>query len=353
MAGAIPGAAPGAGGIQFNKMFVMIPVMLAARKLDGEDPAIVKLLRISYGVMQLVCVVAVLYTYYLARAIATTQYQDRVVYVPPAAAQPFADPNAKKKYTEIAYGQHVLSTARSLVGSTLFGIGLTCALHYYKGMVMGLAIQTVMAPLNLWENALVKAVLQGGSAALKPENTVFDEKLSFAELTDNDEVVDEQGNPVVRAAALTSNSNSKQKTVKKTLEEIMLDTWDQGAKADLTELLAALTKSNVNTQTTADKWTALHILAGLNCPGAVAAIRTVVNDLQADISQKDKDGWNCMHWAAFHGSLTAATELLSNTALLTVKDKEGKTPAETALQEGNTAVAELLEASANETKKGK
>ena len=40
--------------------------------------------------------------------------------------QPFADPNAKKKYTEIEYGQHVYTTARSLVASTLFGVALTC-----------------------------------------------------------------------------------------------------------------------------------------------------------------------------------------------------------------------------------
>lgn len=32
----------------FNKMFVMLPVMFAARKLDGEDPNVIYYLRISY-----------------------------------------------------------------------------------------------------------------------------------------------------------------------------------------------------------------------------------------------------------------------------------------------------------------
>jgi hypothetical protein len=67
--------------VQFNKMFVMLPVMFAARKLDGEDPNIVNMLRIAYAVMQVVCVSAVLYVYLKAQAIK----DDKVVYVPPAA----------------------------------------------------------------------------------------------------------------------------------------------------------------------------------------------------------------------------------------------------------------------------
>lgn len=268
--------------------------------------------------------------------------------------QPFADPNAKRKYTQIAYGQHVLSTARSLVGSTLFGIVMTCGLHYYKGMVMGLAIQTVMAPINLWENVLVRTLLWRGASALTPESAVFDEKLSLAQLSATDEVVDEQGNPVARTLPASNNSMKNSLTKKKrSLEEIMLDTWDQGVKADLTELLAALNKANVNTPTKADAWTPLMILSGLNCPASVSAIQHVVNELQADVTIIDKDGWNCLHWAAFHGSLPAATELRHHTACLTVKDKEGQTPAETARAEGNTAVADLLEAAAEESKKGK
>ena len=64
---------------QFNKMFVMIPVMLAARKLDSEDPNTVQLLRICYGVMQTICVLLVVYTYVTASKVTT----DRIVYVPP------------------------------------------------------------------------------------------------------------------------------------------------------------------------------------------------------------------------------------------------------------------------------
>jgi len=61
--GAPAAAAAKAPGVGFNKMFVMVPVMLAARKLDAEDPKIVHYLRIAYGSMQTICVLVVLYTY--------------------------------------------------------------------------------------------------------------------------------------------------------------------------------------------------------------------------------------------------------------------------------------------------
>lgn len=58
----------------------MLPVMFAARKLDSEDEQTVYWLRIAYGVVQTLCLLAVAYTYYKA-----TRASDisSVVYVPP------------------------------------------------------------------------------------------------------------------------------------------------------------------------------------------------------------------------------------------------------------------------------
>jgi len=336
---------------KFNKMFVMLPVMFLARKLDGEDPTIVYWLRISYAVMQLICVAIVSYTYVQAT---TTSSNTSVVYVPEAAV-PFADPAAKKKYTETSFGKHVVSQARSLLGSTLFGIVLTVGLHYYKGMVMGLAIQTVMAPLNLLENALVKALFLG-SGKIDAKDKIFDEKTA-TELTNNDEIVDEQGNPVVR-----SIGGGKDGSGTISLEDVLLDTWDMGNKADLGPLMKALNKTNCNYQTKDDQWTPLMILSGLGAKGTVSAIRTLVSEYNADISITDKEGWTCYHWAAFHNSLTAAKELISVTSssskydvktLLAVKDKDSNTPIETAKKEGNDDVAAVYEKALGESKKSK
>ena len=83
---------PGAGGAKgaaggFNKLFVMVPVMLAARKLDAEDPDTVQYLRIAYGSMQTLCVLVVIYTYIKASSLSSKDGEkntSNVVYVPAA-----------------------------------------------------------------------------------------------------------------------------------------------------------------------------------------------------------------------------------------------------------------------------
>jgi hypothetical protein len=256
--------------------------------------------------------------------------------------QPLADPDAKKKLTEQSYGAHVLSTARSLVGSTLFGICMTVGLHYYKGMVMGLAIQAAMTPFNLAENALIKALFFG--QGLRPEDKIFEEKTA-GELTDQDEVVDMMGNPVVRGALAASQTT-------KTIEEILLDTWDGGNKADIQPLMNMLTKKNCNYQTKEDSWSPLMILSGLGAPGTPSAIRAVL-EMGANPAIVDKEGWTASHWAAFHGSLIAAKELAKETKMLAVTDKEGNTPIDTARKEGNESVALVFEQALGDTKKSK
>jgi hypothetical protein len=231
-------------------------------------------------------------------------------------------------------------------------------------MVMGLAIQAIMGPFNLWENVLIRTILLRGvnSISGSPESRIFDEKLSMSELNaSTDEVVDEQGNPIAIRNAIggSSGKNSASNTIDavttttKTLEDVMLDTWDNGADANLAELLLMLNSNNINTKTKLDKWTALMIISGLKCDGDAAAIRTLIQDCKADIMMTDNDGWTCLHWAAFHNSLSAATELYHHTALLSVKDNEGKTPLDIAQQEKNSSIVDLLQTVMNDTKKDK
>lgn len=234
---------------------------------------------------------------------------------------------------------------------------MTAGLHYYKGMLAGLAIQTVMAPLNLSENAIVKALFLGHG--IREQDKIFEEK-TISELTADDEVVDGQGNAIPRnnlgssAANKNATGASSSMDPNKKLEEIMLDTWDAGAKADLTELMGVLNKKNCNYQTSEDKWTCLMLLSGLGgVSGTTTAIRHVWHELGADAALTDKEGWNAAHWAAFHGSIDAAKELRKDTSLLKVKDKEGNTPIETAKKEKNDQVASLFEEALGESKKSK
>mmetsp|Transcript_5443 Transcript_5443/g.11468 ORF Transcript_5443/g.11468 Transcript_5443/m.11468 type:complete len:359 (+) Transcript_5443:424-1500(+) len=334
MAGPANPAAPKGG---FNKLFVMAPVMLAARKLDAEDPQTVQYLRMSYGIMQTLCVLVVLYTFMKASKVT----ENKVVFVP-APPTPFADPNAKKKYTQIQFKDHVISTARSLLGSTLFGICMTVGLHVYKGMAMGLAIQSIMGPFNLIENPLVKAVFLG-SGEFRAEDKIFEEK-TLDELDPSDEVVDKEGNVTIRQKLLASKKKPSDEKHSDNFEALMLDTWDAGAHADVKKFVKAVNKENCNQKSTENKWTPLMVLSGLfGGQDTEDAINSVIA-LGGNPSVVDGDGWNSLHWAAFHGSLVAAKVLYAyDKSLLDIKDNDGKSPLDLARQEENKNVAKFLE----------
>jgi len=319
--------------------------MLAARKLDANDPKTTQMLRLFYSIVQ--CISVILITYYLLKAsqLKNTKEGMKVVYVPPAP-QPFADPNGKKKYTETTFAGQCYSTASSLSASTFFGILLTVGLHVYKGIVVGLTMQCVMGPLTLFESPLTKLFVMG-------ESKVFGEKTK-EELTPDDEVVDSKGNPVVMdssssAAAVTTNKPPPSKE-EKSFNDVLLDVWDLGTDADITPVMDILTESNVNSRTNENKWTPLMIVSGLDLKETPEAFRKL-KALGADPELVDAEGWNSLHWAAFHGNLGALNILLSendgfeaaNLGIHLVKDKEGKLPLDLAKAEENDTIVEVLE----------
>merc|ERR1740124_1943932 len=196
-----------------------------------------------------------------------------------------------------------------------------------------------MGPLNLTDNALVKALVLGGKrreGTLKPEDKIFKEK-TVDELTAEDEIVDSSGNAIVRK--------------KKSFEEILLNIWDSGADksaapVDITPLMDEINKSNCNFKTEEKGWTSLMILCGLGvegCNGCISAIQRVIS-IGGDPAVKDSDGWNTMHWAAFHNSVEVAKVLSSsNGSLWKEMDAEGKKPLEVALAENNIEVSKFLQ----------
>jgi hypothetical protein len=230
------------------------------------------------------------------------------------------------------------------LGSTLFGVAMTVGLHIYKGMAMGLAIQTIMGPLNLFENPLVKALLLGNGFRL--EDKIFDEK-TMEELVDDDEVVDESGNDVPKSALAIASKveeTKKKQSPKDAFDELLLDTWDMGNKADIPSFMTKINKKNCNNRTKENGWTPLMILSGLDAKGTVTAIKQIIEELGGNPGITDAEGWNALHWSAFHGSVKAAKELYEqDKSLLGTKDNEGKLPVEMAHNEDNKDVAIFLE----------
>ena len=57
--------------------------MLAARRLDGEDPKVVLYLRCAYAAVQCVAVIVILFVYYKANLAAKDKANAVKIYVPP------------------------------------------------------------------------------------------------------------------------------------------------------------------------------------------------------------------------------------------------------------------------------
>ena len=221
-------------------------------------------------------------------------------------------------------------------------------------MIIGLAIQSVMAPFNIMENPLVKAVLSGRMSTEEEtfQGKMFNEKHE-EDLVSGDEIVDETGQVIVisKPDEKTKSKNEiMSSSSSKSFEELLLDAWDAGSEADVTPLLDAITKENVDFKTSESGWTPLMILSAINSKDTAIAMDKL-KSLEADCTITDEEGWNALHWAAYHGSAMGAKFLVSvegfdgiHLGLHLVKDKEGKDAMYHARNEGNNDVLTVIEA---------
>lgn len=303
-------------------MFLMLPVMYFARKLDSEDVELVFKLRCAFYTVQAILFSAIVYMYKKATDYKKSEEGKKKVYVarPP---EPFSDPNAKKKYMEVVIGEHVESNVTSLAGSSTFGVMIQTGLHFYKGMIAGFASQIVMGPFTLMENPSFQLFVM-------QKKDAFETKTSD-ELTTDDEIVDKDGQPVVPSkTGVVTKGKKKEDKQKKSFDEILLDTWDMGAEADTKQMMKVLHKNNINRKTKESGWTPIMIMAGLGVKDVAANLKKM-KALGADPSIVDGEGWNALHWSAFHGCAESAKYILSpngfdgfSKGLHKVNDKEGK-----------------------------
>lgn len=81
--------------------------------------------------------------------------------------------------------------------------------------------------------------------------------------------------------------------------------------------------------------------------GDVKIINTLLQ-LKANPTLVDEEGWNCIHWAAYHSNVAAVEVMLEGGAvnsvieLLLVQNKDKLTPLDLAIKEGNNDFASWL-----------
>lgn len=336
----------------------MLPVMFYARSLDGEDPNIVLMLRCSYGLATVLTAAVVMYIRLKMQAEAK---DTGTIYVPKAPGM-FEPPDGPKKYTKSNLDKLQNEKLQELIQSSGMSVLMTVGLHYYKGMVIGLAMQSVMGPFGLYENPLVQKYIFGS----KKDGRYFSEKKP-SEITDEDSIVEMVGmeEKVIKAgkgSGLTDsvsgtdkkNDDAKPAAIeenkggKKSFEDVLLDTWDMAAEANLPALTKVLTRGNVNNTTLENKWTPLMVICGLKGAAGVSSAVAECAKLGADEAAVDVEGWTALHWAAFHGSADAARALCDNfdiEEIKEIKDKEGKTIKMLCEEEKNMDVWKVIDES--------
>ena len=325
------------------KVMIMLPLMYFARKLDHNDLDLVFKLQCAFFTVQALIMSLIAYLYTQAIVFQKGKDGKKKVFVT-KPAEPFADPNEKKKYMEVEFGEHILSTIQSLAGSTLFGVCIQAGLHWYNGMISGFATQLIMGPFTILDNAATKFFIFGVKDAFEIKTK--------DELTPDDDIVDKDGKSIVssknKTRTLKNTEGNNGNKIETKFEDVMLDTWDAGARADVKAFLKRLTKNNVNTKEKENGWTPVMIVAGLGIKDVKTPLK-VMKEIGADPSIVDDEGWNALHWAAFHGCPDAAEYILSpdgfdgySIDLHTVKDKDEKTPLEHSVAEKNSDVSNII-----------
>ena len=107
--------------------------------------------------------------------------------------------------------------------------------------------------------------------------------------------MDAEGNVIVLRKEIASKTENKETSNKKSFEDVLLDTWDLGADADIKPLMSMLTKKNINYATSENGWTPIMIMSGLGAKSAIGAMRQM-KALGANPAKVDKEGWNALHW---------------------------------------------------------
>ncbi|KAG7399506.1 hypothetical protein PHYBOEH_008741 [Phytophthora boehmeriae] len=313
------------------RMFIMLPMIFLMGKIDFENESILLAARTAFLVCQ---VTALLMGLYLKQLI-ERKHDTRKIFVP-GVKSPFDQSPNYEDLTETTYEAHELAKANEFIKQTLIGAGISSFIHFKMGVNHVVMIQSVMMPMNLWDNPLVQAYILG-----RRNGRIWNERLEGESAEDAAAAAGE----ATTTTTTTKTTKTTKSTTKLSPEEAIAEALAAGADADF-EGLWKTVKNSVNAKTTEDQWTALMVACG--SPVDTDEFIQKVVGAGADVLAVDGDGWTALHWSAFHGRPEAAEALLNSISaakreqLLAVKASDGRTAVEVAKGEENGDVVEVL-----------
>uniref|UniRef100_A0AAV1T214 Uncharacterized protein n=1 Tax=Peronospora matthiolae TaxID=2874970 RepID=A0AAV1T214_9STRA len=318
------------------RMLIMLPLIFVMGKIDFENESLLLAARTAFFVCQATALLVGLYL----KQLIERKHDTRKIFVP-GVKSPFDQSPNYEELTESTYEAHELAKVNEFIKQTLIGAGISSLIHFKMGVNHVVMIQSIMMPINLWDNALVQAYLLG-----RRNGRIWNERLEGESAAEAEAAMAGNTTTTTVAAASTSmDANVVSQQVAVTPEEAVAEALAAGADADF-DALWMIVKHKVNAKTEEDQWTALMVACG-SPVDTDEFIRKAVN-AGADVLAVDGDGWTALHWSAFHGRPEAAEALLSSIStamcekLLAVKASDGRTAAEVAKGEEKADVVDVL-----------
>ncbi|KAF0774425.1 hypothetical protein AaE_001876, partial [Aphanomyces astaci] len=138
------------------RMLVMLPMMYFMGKIDFENPWILNGARVSFFTMQILSLLLGLW----AKSKIEAKPDNRKMFVP-TPKSPLDTSTENSPLTETTYFAHELAKAKEFIQQTLIGAVISSFVHIQFGVNQVVVIQSVMVPLNLYDNALLKKHIFG------------------------------------------------------------------------------------------------------------------------------------------------------------------------------------------------
>ncbi|OQS01146.1 hypothetical protein ACHHYP_01787 [Achlya hypogyna] len=312
------------------RMFIMLPMMFLMGKIDFENELILNGARAAFLLCQVVSLLLGLY----AKSKVEARKDETKIFVP-TPKSPLDTSTENSPLTETTYYAHELAKAKEFIQQTCIGAAISSFIHLKFGVNQVVVIQSVMIPLNLYDNVILKKHVFGIGGP-----RYWDERLEGESL-----------NAPVAAGdkpAVEDKADAKKTAAKKSVNaaDAIVKAWDMGVEANFEGLMSILLKNDQVKTKTSDGWTALMVACG-SALDTEDIIKRLVK-AGVPVREADNDGWTALHWCAFHGRPEAAQTLLAAVSaedaafLLAAKDNQGRTPSEVATEEDNADVAEII-----------
>ncbi|KAN0019486.1 hypothetical protein ACTFIU_002698 [Dictyostelium citrinum] len=195
--------------ITFGSLFLI-------QKIDFTNPQNAFYAQCAFGAIQLASILVYVYIYNKINS----KPNNTVVRVPTNPPSMFSRPDPNEPMTEQTVTEYDLAQLKKLFTQSLFSIGITIFLFIKMSIIQPMAMQTVMAPQNLFKNKLFKIYILGQPESKFPRPWVEESPFSMgqpaAEETPATEQIDNSNNITIPKASKDTTTTTTKSRAKVT-----------------------------------------------------------------------------------------------------------------------------------------